>query len=348
LISNSTGVDYVIWYHHNLGDTLSVLAMSFDADGNSRWGPEPLRLGVGIMNGDADPIVLHSDGSGGFVAVWERKEFNLRGVDLYAQRVDSNGVPLWTEGGVPVSTADSTQWLPSAISDGNHGSIVVWVDDRHLGPTHTHWDYDIYAARISGDGNIYPVEMQSFTGKRVGQSIYLDWVTASETNNEGFSVERSLESRDTAPAWTRIAFQPGHWTTTHSSAYRYIDTMTEAFAGATCASYRLRQRDYDGTEHLSAVARVVLDTSPVPRLFDPLPNPAYDRVGVRFAFPSASHGVLAIVDALGRIVLRAEESVWSGGMHERSFDVGRLPAGVYRVVLKSDGGVATKGLVLLR
>jgi len=53
-----------------------------------------------------------SDGAGGCIIVW--KDYRL-GTDIYAQRVDKYGTPLWTANGVAVCSQISSQSNPPGL-----------------------------------------------------------------------------------------------------------------------------------------------------------------------------------------------------------------------------------------
>jgi uncharacterized repeat protein (TIGR02543 family) len=90
-----------------------------------------------------------SDGAGGSIEVWVSSSSDGTG-DLYAQRYDALGKPLWGTDGVPVCTAPMDQFSPSLVSDGSHGVIVVWQDLRN---SYNDINYsDIYAQRIDASG----------------------------------------------------------------------------------------------------------------------------------------------------------------------------------------------------
>jgi uncharacterized repeat protein (TIGR02543 family) len=90
-----------------------------------------------------------SDGAGGSIEVWVSSSSDGTG-DLYAQRYDALGKPLWGGDGVPVCTAPMDQFSPSLVSDGSHGVIVVWQDLRN---SYNGINYsDIYAQRIDASG----------------------------------------------------------------------------------------------------------------------------------------------------------------------------------------------------
>ena len=88
------------------------------------------------------------DGSGGAFVVWSdyRNDPNIyASADLYAQRINANGKPLWEKDGIPICNEPANQQQPKGIRDGMGGVIVVWWDDRDIFS-------DIYAQRIGPDG----------------------------------------------------------------------------------------------------------------------------------------------------------------------------------------------------
>ena len=69
--------------------------------------------------------------------------------DIYAQKINPEGKPLWTGGkGVPVCTAAGSQGHPQVASEGSGGCIVVWHDTRNRP------NRDAYAQRLSSEGKI--------------------------------------------------------------------------------------------------------------------------------------------------------------------------------------------------
>ncbi|MFZ2898923.1 MAG: hypothetical protein WA004_09890, partial [Saprospiraceae bacterium] len=64
-----------------------------------------------------------------------------------------------------------------------------------------------------------PVTWLSFRAALEGDDVHLTWSTASESNNEGFDVQRSENGRD----WQTIAFVPGAGTTSEVQTYSYTD-----------------------------------------------------------------------------------------------------------------------------
>ena len=74
--------------------------------------------------------------------------------------------------------------------------------------------------------SIVPVELSSFTAENVDGEVVLKWQTATETNNQGFEVERSQESEVRSQKdWKKISFVEGKGTTTEMTEYIYKDKI---------------------------------------------------------------------------------------------------------------------------
>jgi len=107
------------------------------------WEPN----GTAICTASEDQWISYicSDGEGGAIITW----IDDRGsdLDIYAQRVDSNGTVIWTTNGVPICTASNDQRISDICSDGIGGAIIVWEDDRS-GPS------KVYAQRVDSNGTV--------------------------------------------------------------------------------------------------------------------------------------------------------------------------------------------------
>lgn len=85
-----------------------------------------------------------------------------------------------------------------------------------------------------------PVELLHFSGTLKNKSVELEWVTASETNNDYFIISKSTNGFD----FIEIGTVDGSNTTTNLRNYNFIDY--ELFSGIIY--YKLSQVDYDGTK----------------------------------------------------------------------------------------------------
>lgn len=123
-----------------------------------------------------------------------------------------------------------------------------------------------------GDGvTPLPVSLISFSAAPTAQgTALLRWVTASELNNKGFSIERQFGGTS---AWQAVGYVSATGQTT-GSTYEFTDkSLPSVAASAPIAYYRLRQEDQDGKATYSPAAAVArkaqalateLQLSPVP------------------------------------------------------------------------------------
>jgi len=141
--ANSNGTDgvFTAWYNNDLK------LQWFNGAGVPQWPTGGVYLSH-IYNYALTRIV--TDQAGGAIVVW----FDWRPGhenELYAQRVNASGTPLWPAEGIPLVVLTSGTWNAlqdwhSIASDGAGGVVVAWHDYR------THFTGDIYAQRLSASG----------------------------------------------------------------------------------------------------------------------------------------------------------------------------------------------------
>lgn len=133
----------LVWEDKRNGTSDDIYAQRVNSAGLKKW----LVNGVAVCTNTAEQNSISSveDGNGGIIITWD--DYRNGDADIYAQRLDSNGVAQWTTNGIAVCNKSLHQKGTKLISDGSGGAIVVWQDSV-AGAT------DIYAQRISNTGNI--------------------------------------------------------------------------------------------------------------------------------------------------------------------------------------------------
>ena len=138
---DGAGGAIIVWEDWSFGG--AVYAQRVNYNGILLWNED----GV-LIAGDADqqqPSIC-SDGANGAIIAWEAGPQEW--MDIYAQRIDGNGVLQWQSKGAPVSTAPYMQRQPQIISDDEGGAIIAWLDLR---------DYQavdgVYTQRIDSNGS---------------------------------------------------------------------------------------------------------------------------------------------------------------------------------------------------
>ncbi|HKI79755.1 MAG TPA: T9SS type A sorting domain-containing protein [Ignavibacteriaceae bacterium] len=155
--------------------------------------------------------------------------------------------------------------------------------------------------------SILPVELTSFSGSVVNNSVYLTWETATEVNNYGFDIERSSGNE----GWQKIGFVAGSGNSNSPKNYSFTDTPSEG----TSFSYRLKQIDVDGNSKYYDAVTVNLTASSEAQLLQNNPNPFNPSTTIKFYTPNTSDVTIRIYDMLGREVTTLINQKTTAGYH---------------------------------
>lgn len=175
---------------------------------------------------------------------------------------------------------------------------------------------------------LLPVELESFTGTLLDGTVQLNWVTASEHNNDYFAVERSTNGA----IWSTIDIVQGVGNTTERSYYSARDAQPTSGNNY----YRLKQFDINGSIKISetigvkSVSEIDLELTP---------NPAKNMVLV-----SSRHAIatIQITDLQGTTVIVQEIP----SKVQCAVDIASLGSGMYVVTILTSEGRFTERLII--
>ncbi len=136
LTSDGAGGAIITWIDGR-GQWEEIYAQRINSSGVGQWGADGIPLCPAAV---PQNLVISSDGSGGAIVTWQDHRDSW--YDIYAQRIDAAGVVKWATEGVPICTADWSEWHPAQVSDGEGGAIIAWSNGG------------IYAQRVNGLGEI--------------------------------------------------------------------------------------------------------------------------------------------------------------------------------------------------
>ena len=140
-----------------------------------------------------------------------------------------------------------------------------------------------------------PVELISFHAQVVNGTVVLKWETASEINNDFFTIERSINAELFEP----VIKVKGNGTIAESMQYQAEDR----FPHVGRSYYRLSQTDFDGTVSYSHVVLVEVNEgkSVVTALY---PNPLRNNESLSLDYYAQAKGEIQVIifDAKGRVV----------------------------------------------
>lgn len=167
----------------------------------------------------------------------------------------------------------------------------------------------------SGTEVLLPVTLLSFHLEDKAESVKLVWETASENNNDYFTIERSNNGTD----WTAIATIKGSGNSIDMHSYETYDN--QPYSGLSY--YQLKQTDYDGKSTFSTIESIYRGTG---GSFSVFPNPAQNTLLLNLQEQVEATSV-TIYNVYGQLV-------WSSAQYislkkEASIDVSFLPSGAY-------------------
>jgi hypothetical protein len=181
-----------------------------------------------------------------------------------------------------------------------------------------------------------PVELLHFHARRAGAKAELEWVTATELNNDFFTLERSSDGR----RYEEIARIQGAGTVQQQRDYQFVDAAPVPGNNY----YRLWQTDYDGKRTQIGLRTLRFPISKGQLRVQPLTSGGSIEVVYESNRPVKSAD-LRLFDIQGRQV-----GLWPatgrGSRMSMTLDVGFLPAGSYVLQLRDGRRTLQRRLIL--
>ncbi|HXB11634.1 MAG TPA: T9SS type A sorting domain-containing protein, partial [Bacteroidia bacterium] len=167
-----------------------------------------------------------------------------------------------------------------------------------------------------------PIKLEYFNAENNGKQNILNWVTATETNNNYFTIERCDDG---------IAFEPiltvkGAGNSTTPLSYKAYDESPNTGINY----YRLKQTDFDGHYSYSDIVPVFLSTENDIVIF---PNPVTTDINLAYNSTKANAMMLRVVDITGK-VMRSFTFNLSPGNNNLQINTNDLAPGLY--ILQAD------------
>ena len=191
--------------------------------------------------------------------------------------------------------------------------------------------------------DIVPVEMITFTASVHNSKVQLIWSTATELNNMGFEIQRSVNAEDD---FATVGFVDGRGSSTEINYYSYSDNPQ--VSGINKIYYRLKQVDFDGAFSYSSVVNVNYDVPSEFVLSQNYPNPFNPTTIISYFVPKESFVSIKIYDFLGRELKTLVSETKSIGSYELSLDATNLPSGTYFYSMTADGFSKTNKMIVIK
>jgi len=173
-----------------------------------------------------------------------------------------------------------------------------------------------------------PIELVSFDAKLVNNDIEIDWVTASETNNAGYEIQRSIDGKN----FDVIETVAGAGTTEQTQTYTSSDRDIKNKTLTTTVYYRLKQMDFDGTVAFTETVAVELGRENQLALRGIIASDRSGNTSVKYNAPTSRQVSISVFDLSGK-VLNTLNVTAEKGLNETQLDLSDLQSGFYVITL---------------
>lgn len=198
--------------------------------------------------------------------------------------------------------------------------------------------WGIYAIG-GGVGNPLPIDLVSFNATPDGNVVTCTWQTATETNNDFFTLEKSSDGKTFAPL--TVVDGAGNSVVTKS----YAATDDNVTTGILY--YRLKQTDFDGTSTYSNVEKVVIQESLEGVIVNSAyPNPFTDQFSISYTAAQSQPVDINILNTSGQKVYgKILQAVKGGNRFDFNESKKELETGIYFVKIKVDNVIHTQKVI---
>lgn len=213
--------------------------------------------------------------------------------------------------------------ISDGIYNGKHGSGSTWASARDSGVRRT---YSL-AIQLMGSCGAYPlpVELDEFFAACQDDKIQLNWSTATELNNDFFTIEKSIDGK----TWREIAQVKGNGTVSNQSDYGLkVDSDPQL------TYYRLSQTDFNGESELLRILAVDCHAG---KKVVAYPNPFDSELIIDFDDQTK----VSFYNTFGQLI----DLPLSVTGNVLIYDTSSLPSGVYVVQLDRDGVVESMKVI---
>jgi hypothetical protein len=194
--------------------------------------------------------------------------------------------------------------------------------------------------KVSVYNGVIPVELVSFSSSVINNTVGLNWITATELNNSGFEIQKSLDNSN----WNKVGFVTGHGTSSEVHSYSFVD----ANPVTGISYYRLKQIDFDGTSEYSNIVEVVYGAVAEFALEQNYPNPFNPTTKINYSIKEKGNVELKIFDLLGSEIASLVNEEKTPGNYEVFFNASNLSSGVYLYTIKAGSFVQTRKMMLMK
>lgn len=219
---------------------------------------------------------------------------------------------------IPIDIFKAQHWngtgWDAAVGSGNLG-VITGVGTVTASAVSAFSPYVLTRASLP-----LPIELISFTGTDKGNYNLLEWVTATELNNDFYTLEKSVDGAN----WATLSIVDGAGNST--STLNYASNDQAPYTPITY--YRLKQTDFNGTYKYSQIVAISKSNANASQNF----NAYYDSENIAIAVDSKETGLLKIFNSMGQLIFT---KIINEGITNDFINTTNWCGGIYFVVLEN-------------
>ena len=309
VIEDGNGGAYFSWTDARSISYAALFVQHIDSEGNDLW----LHNGRRVVQEDAYQSKLAYSAEHGLYLVWEHNSYRS---DIYAQKINEDGNPVWDTNGIILCAASSYQGHPQLLLNNMGGFTCIWEDSRY------HY-FDVYGIDILPNGSV----SNSWWIDGEGNSI------SSAYNDQASPVLAPMGDYRLCVAW--IDYRATGFLN-YSREGKMGSSLTDVYAQTILVGTASGTNDH----HAPVTYEYALDQN--------YPNPFNPATTISFAIPCAGQTSLIVYDVLGRTVETLMNKQLAAGNYHVQWNAEALPSGVYFYRLTSGNFTDVKKTVLLK
>ena len=302
-----------------------------------RYGDSDADIGYDVKQTSDGGFIIGGTSTNRVYPIWPTTTPNAISDDFLFIKTNGSGVGDGSdEAAITVTDADALFAVAGITNDVNH---VLFASTPAVCGSFGSAVANVFGAQRNG--HPLPVDLLTFVGRYQNEIVHLGWATASEMNNDNFTIERN-EARGEGE-WETIGTVAGAGNSSIPKYYSFRDesppTPLPGTIGGETVFYRLKQTDYNGHYEYFAPIAVALTSQE-----DIIVQTNTTGAQLLVSFPEGLEGKncsVKIYDMSGRVTF-ASTFIPGKFKNDTWIDMSNVGMGIYVISAISENGISCR------
>ncbi len=345
--STSFSVDAIPITNISAGGTSDIFLIKMNSTGNAIWantiGGTGNDLTEGICSDIYGNIYMTGIFSSSSIAIGAFTLTNsvAGNSDIFISKYDTSGIAAWA-----VRAGESNNDYGQSIACNGEDNLFITGFFRSpfisFGSTilinASPSTQDLFVANYKYPTSL-PITLISFSASKKDNYIQVNWTTASESNNDYFTIEKSKDATD----FYSLGTIDGQGNSSVLQDYYFVDHILPE----GISYYRLKQTDFDGTNTYSHVIAVSDNIPEAIKLLLFSYSPCSDQIEYSLNCKQKLNLSITLSGPLGTTVFQNLISM-DKGINKKNLNIAGLSAGMYLLQLTTSDFFMQKKIMIVK